>query len=245
MSKNSNTVKPVQMFCKVCLDAGKSESEYTSHFIRETRDPNSKVVCPTLLALECRFCFGQGHTVKYCTVLIKKEKEKNRSQKLSEYNATTNQTKPKVTNTNLTNPKVSKKPSNAFACLDGDSDGEETQVLKKTIKKVAFNANDSFISKGLRNYAAALAAPAPKILPKAVIVDILISQAFHKEKPKVHDLVNTSFKTESKESKNHVPKQAPWASASNKVVQKNNWAAMEESDDEDDCYSDNYSDNFY
>ena len=239
MSKNSNTVKPVQMFCKVCLDAGKSESEYTSHFIRETRDPNSKVVCPTLLALECRFCFGQGHTVKYCTVLIKKEKEKNRSQKLSEYNATTN-----LTNKKVTNPKVSKKPSNVFACLDGDSDGEETQVLKKTIKKVAFDANDSFISKGLRNYAAALAAPAPKILPKAVVVDILVSQAFHKEKPKVHDLVNTESK-ESKESKNPVPKQAPWASASNKVVQKNNWAAMEESDDEDDCYSDNYSDNFY
>jgi len=171
----------------------------------------------------------------------KKEKEKNRSQKLSEYNATTNQTKPKVTNPKVTNPKVSKKPSNAFACLDGDSDGEETQVLKKTIKKVAFDANDSFISKGLRNYAAALAAPAPKILPKAVVVDILISQAFHKENPKVHDLVNT----ESKESKKPVPKQAPWVSASNKVVQKNNWAAMEESDDEDDCYSDNYSDNFY
>ena len=239
MSKNSNTVKPVQMFCKVCLDAGKSESEYTSHFIRETRDPNSKVVCPTLLALECRFCFGQGHTVKYCTVLIKKEKEKNRSQKLSEYNATTN-----LTNKKVTNPKVSKKPSNVFACLDGDSDGEETQVLKKTIKKVAFDANDSFISKGLRNYAAALAAPAPKILPKAVVVDILVSQAFHKEKPKVHDLVNTESK-ESKESKKPVPKVAPWASASNKVVQKNNWAAMEESDDEDDCYSDNYSDNFY
>ena len=239
MSKNSNTVKPMPMFCKVCLDAGKAESEYTSHFIRETRDPTSKVVCPTLLALECRFCFGQGHTVKYCTVLIKKEKEKNRSQKSSEYNSTTN-----LTNVNLTNKKVSKKPANAFACLDGDSDGEETHVLKKTIKKVGFDVNDSFISKGLRNYAAALAAPAPKIAPKAVTVDILVI----KEKPKVHDLVNTSYKMESKESKESkkpMPKLAPWASTSNRVVQKNNWAAMEESDDEDDCYSDNYSDNFY
>ena len=239
MSKNSSN--PMPMFCKVCLDAGKAESEYTSHFIRETRDPNSKVVCPTLLALECRFCFGQGHTVKYCTVLIKKEKEKNRSQKSSEYNSTTN-----LTNVNLTNKKVGKKPANAFACLDGDSDEEETHVLKKTIKKVGFDVNDSFISKGLRNYAAALAAPAPKIAPKAVTVDILVSQAFHKEKPVAKDLkMESSYKTESKESKKPVPKLAPWASTSNKVVQKNNWAAMEESDDEDDCYSDNYSDNFY
>ena len=230
MSKNSNTVKPMPMFCKVCLDAGKSESEYTSHFIRETRDPNSKVVCPTLLGLECRFCFKPGHTVKYCTVLKKKEKETNRSQKSSEYNS-------KIS---LTKTKVSKTPNNAFACLDNDSDGysgeEETKGLKKPIKKVGFSVNDSFISKGLTpigSYAAALAAPAPKILSKAV--DILVSQ----EKPKAHDLVTASVKATP------VPKLAPWASTTNRVVRKNNWAAMEESDDEDededDCYSDNYN----
>ena len=224
MSKNSNTVKPMPMFCKVCLDAGKSESEYTSHFIRETRDPNSKVVCPTLLGLECRFCFKPGHTVKYCTVLKKKEKETNRSQKSSEYNS-------KIS---LTKTKVSKTPNNAFACLDNDSDcyseEEEPKGLKKPIKKVGFSVNDSFVSKGLRNYAAALAAPAPKILSKAVVVDIL-------EKPKAHDLVTASVKATP------VPKLAPWASTSNRVVRKNNWAAMEESDDEDedDCYSDNYN----
>jgi hypothetical protein len=221
------------MFCKVCLDAGKSESEYTSHFIRETRDPNSKVVCPTLLGLECRFCFKPGHTVKYCTVLKKKEKETNRSQKSSEYNS-------KIS---LTKTKVSKTQINAFACLDGDSDdgysdgnsdGKETKGLKKPIKKVGFSVNDSFISKGLGpigSYAAALAAPAPKILSKAVVVDILVSQ----EKPKVHDLVTASVKTKP------VPKLAPWASTSNRVVRKNNWAAMEESDDEDEDYSDNYN----
>lgn len=238
MSKNSNTVKPMPMFCKVCLDAGKSESEYTSHFIRETRDPNSKVVCPTLLGLECRFCFKPGHTVKYCTVLKKKEKETNRSQKSSEYNS-------KIS---LTKTKVSKTPSNAFACLDNDSDcyseEEETKGLKKPIKKVGFSVNDSFISKGLRNYAAALAAPAPQILCLPLrtrtgkiflsnAVDILVSQ----EKPKAHDLVTASVKATP------VPKLAPWASTSNRVVRKNNWAAMEESDDEDedDCYSDNYN----
>ena len=123
--------------------------------------------------------------------------------------------------------------------MDNDSDGysgeEEPKGLKKPIKKVGFSVNDSFISKGLRNYAAALAAPAPKILSKAVVVDILVSQ----EKPKAHDLVTASVKATP------VPKLAPWASTTNRVVRKNNWAAMEESDDEDededDCYSDNYN----
>ena len=66
-ANNVNSRKP---FCKVCADAGKTD---TAHFPRKTADPNSEVVCPTLLSLECRYCFKNGHTVKYCTVL----KERN------------------------------------------------------------------------------------------------------------------------------------------------------------------------
>ena len=66
-NNNANSRKP---FCKVCADAGKSD---TAHFPRKTPDPNSEVVCPTLKALECRYCFKNGHTVKYCPVL----KERN------------------------------------------------------------------------------------------------------------------------------------------------------------------------
>jgi hypothetical protein len=58
-------------YCKVCHDSGKDESIYTSHFIRETRDANSKIVCPTLLSLECRYCSKPGHTVKYCKEIKK------------------------------------------------------------------------------------------------------------------------------------------------------------------------------
>jgi len=59
----SQRVKP---FCKICYDSGKSESMYNSHFVRESRDVNSRVVCPTLLALQCRFCGVRGHTVSKC-----------------------------------------------------------------------------------------------------------------------------------------------------------------------------------
>jgi hypothetical protein len=73
----SSQVKSSQVnmskFCKVCLDSGKPESIYKSHFIRETKDPNSRVVCPTLLSLECRYCFKKGHTVKYCSILLNKK----------------------------------------------------------------------------------------------------------------------------------------------------------------------------
>lgn len=65
----------VKMYCAVCHAAGKSEAVYTSHFIRETRDPNSRVTCVTLLSQECRFCFKKGHTVKYCPALAEKNKK--------------------------------------------------------------------------------------------------------------------------------------------------------------------------
>jgi len=53
-------------FCKICFDAGKPESEYTSHRIRRTSDPNSDVTCPVLLATECRYCHQMGHTISRC-----------------------------------------------------------------------------------------------------------------------------------------------------------------------------------
>jgi hypothetical protein len=64
-----NRSQQVKPFCKICFDTGKAESLYSSHFVRETRDPNSRIVCPTLLALECRYCFASGHTVSKCPKL--------------------------------------------------------------------------------------------------------------------------------------------------------------------------------
>ena len=65
-----STVKKTQRrvatpMCKVCIDAGKSEKIFTSHF---TKNRDGKVCCPTLLSQKCRRCEKSGHTVKYCTV---------------------------------------------------------------------------------------------------------------------------------------------------------------------------------
>jgi len=79
---NKNTKK----FCKICQDAGKTELEYTSHYARETPDPKSKVVCPTLLAQDCRYCFKKGHTVKYCPTIKQNEKYKRRNEAFEKYN---------------------------------------------------------------------------------------------------------------------------------------------------------------
>lgn len=83
----SHSKKP---FCKVCFDAGKPESEYTNHFVKNVPGTNGKVVCPTLLGLSCRYCFKNGHTVSHCPDLTenkKKEKKVYASVVASAYNA--------------------------------------------------------------------------------------------------------------------------------------------------------------
>ena len=66
-------------FCKVCKDAGKSEKEYTSHFIRQTPHPESPVVCPTILSFKCNFCNCIGHSSSKCQV--KKDMERTEKRK--------------------------------------------------------------------------------------------------------------------------------------------------------------------
>jgi len=75
-NKNNYNNNSNSKFCKVCYDAGKEKSIYTSHFVKSS-PINGEVVCPTLKMLECRYCGEKGHTVKFCKVLIEKNNLKN------------------------------------------------------------------------------------------------------------------------------------------------------------------------
>lgn len=103
-----NKMPPKKPFCKICQDAGKPESEYSNHWVK---DLNGKTTCPTLLNTQCRYCFKHGHTAKFCSVLDKNNKEKN-------FNP---HKKPLIMN----KPVFQKKPVNGFAVLCNDDDEEE------------------------------------------------------------------------------------------------------------------------
>ena len=72
----TTTTKTKTPFCKVCYDAGKNESTYTSHFVKDKQGPEGKVVCPYLLSLTCAFCKkSEGHTTRHCPILLKKNQQ--------------------------------------------------------------------------------------------------------------------------------------------------------------------------
>jgi len=97
--------------CKVCQDAGKSEKEYSSHYVK---DLNGNVTCPTLLNQECRFCYKKGHTTSHCTILKKQKDSEENSRKLP-----VSQPKKKVS---------APKKLNVFAYLEMNSDESDDEV---------------------------------------------------------------------------------------------------------------------
>jgi hypothetical protein len=129
MSSNNRTNNNKQVnkpFCKVCHDAGKPESVYTNHFVRSAPGPNGKVVCPTLLSLECRYCYQSGHTVKFCPVL----KENNNYQARAQEKQSVVQPRP-------TQKKQEIKPTNIFAALDSSDEesDKETKISTVVVKE--------------------------------------------------------------------------------------------------------------
>ena len=114
-----NVVSAKKPYCKVCHDAGKPESEYTSHWVKDLTGKNT---CPTLLNTECRYCYKLGHTAKFCDVAKKNNKEKERFERKSQAVAP----KPAV---------VQKKPVNGFAALCEDSDSEEEEVSNTIVNE--------------------------------------------------------------------------------------------------------------
>ena len=60
--------------CKHCNNLGLPDAN--THWLREGRGINSKIVCPKLLNTQCKFCKEYGHTISYCNKLKSKDNEK-------------------------------------------------------------------------------------------------------------------------------------------------------------------------
>jgi hypothetical protein len=160
MSYNKKQQSAIKPYCKVCHDAGKSEKEYTNHFVKSAPGPEGKVVCPTLLCQSCGYCGDCGHTPKFCPVLAaQKAAEEKALKQAARRDAIEKREAEKAA------PKPAapaKKPSsNVFAALDSDSD---TEVKPKVSKKVS---QPQFIEpKQIANVAKIAQKPAAKLVAK-------------------------------------------------------------------------------
>ena len=131
MSSKSNNSKQIysakKPCCKVCLDAGKTEKEYSSHYVK---DLNGNVTCPTLLNQECRYCKKKGHTTSHCATLKKQKESEENSRKPPLSPAKKEASAPKR--------------SNVFAYLEMNSDDESDKEQEQFPQLVAAQPKDSF-----------------------------------------------------------------------------------------------------
>lgn len=217
MSKNVIAKKP---YCKVCHDAGKPEREYNSHWVK---DITGKITCPNLLNNECRYCFKIGHTAKFCDVLVKNNKEKERIERRTQFiarNVDGLQSKQSV---------QKKKPVNGFAALCEDSDSE---------KEINTNLNIKINNNIVVNEYPSLCAPTKKkqievksgwsaiaAKPKEVNPDGGLAKPISKTDFVVlSDYIKKPFKKPIIEAKI-----APWVS---KITITKNWADSENEEDD-------------
>ena len=75
--------------CKHCQNLGLESAN--THWLREGRGNNSRIICPQLLNTVCRFCKESGHTISYCPQLKKKDAERISSAKIQYISADTSQ----------------------------------------------------------------------------------------------------------------------------------------------------------
>ena len=208
----SRTTKVNKPFCKVCKDAGKPESEYTSHWVK---DLNGKTICPTLLNTECRYCFKLGHTTKFCDVLAKHNKEKERAErklKASEKPTPVVQKKPQNTGANGTN---------MFAVLcESDSEEEVSVPIEyPSLSNIEVKAK-----------------PEVKTGWASALMQSLQVKAVEPVKPTEFVLLSDYIKTQGKVAEK--PKPAPWAPP--KQAAKKSWADESDSEDEESLPEINY-----
>jgi hypothetical protein len=151
-------------YCKACHDAGKSETDYTSHFVRDKPGPDGLVICPTILNNECRYCHNTGHFPSTCPKRVRDEKgahERERRRRIVAHEeARAQETKTRL----LTNVA---KFCGSFAVLgdDGSSDSDESPRVSHSKQVKVREAFPSLCAAPVREsiagtgYAAALAKP--------------------------------------------------------------------------------------
>lgn len=134
---NNNSKQSNKPFCKVCFDAGKTESEYTSHYVRKTPDPNSELLCPVLKATECRYCHQMGHTISRCSV---REQNNNRRRPDVAQAPVQVAQQQQAQVVQQVAPLAPKKSNNKYAAFEEDDEEEVVHVQEQAQEQVVAQA---------------------------------------------------------------------------------------------------------
>ena len=217
-------------YCKVCHDAGKDESEFRSHSVRSKPDYYGKtvVICPTLLATECTYCYKKGHTVKFCPVISSNKKQENKVQAQNIRKEKEEKEQKKVS-----------KPKSGFSVLADSSSDSEKPSNKQSVTKQVVKSDSKPATKIVANKPVAkkdefpaLSSVKKEVKPAAITgwaaITAKSAEQFQDEK-KMQEIMEKSIK-----------RMQPPIVKTTKPVKKN-WADWSDSDDEEEEEEEKYT----
>jgi len=219
----SNKKPVIKSFCKVCHDSGKSEAEYTSHFVKSEPGPKGVVVCPVLLASICNYCKQKGHTLKHCKEL-EKNKNKNEGKKDSYYYEKREKKEGKTINS-------------VFHMLEEEEEDEEKEVVDNfpPLSLSQLNSSKDASSNSSSNLFAfsyaSMAAKAPVVVKeeeKKRVITSVFKDA--KEVAKEKYLSNWLSRIDNREL---VEEKEDYVNLGKRVTFAKSWAEWSDSEDDD------------
>ena len=226
----SKIVKQIRC-CKVCVDAGKVESVYSSHWVK---DNNGVVICPTLLSQECRYCHLPGHTITHCSLYSKKNEVNSSVKKLT--------VQLKTKKTEKKEPKKAKPETAgryaAFIDYGDDSDGEDAHKKKKVKTETEAEAETTETETVIKKMSFADIVARTIVEPK-IVVHIAPTEDVMAKLNNSTKSLNEIYETEQRRQLREVRNKQAF-----RGLNGLSWGDMEDdTDDECDNQSDDQSDN--
>jgi hypothetical protein len=128
-TKTNETTRRVPK-CLTCEKAGLT-GKALEHYTRKTQDPNSPIVCPTILAFKCGYCGQAGHSRGFCQALKTDQARSEREQARRENEEERRRNERRLEDERQRQETSRRLKSNIFtAFVDDEEENERAEELK-------------------------------------------------------------------------------------------------------------------
>jgi hypothetical protein len=135
MNTNNNSNKRTPK-CITCEKAGITGTAL-EHYTRQTPDPNSPIVCPTILAFKCGYCGQVGHSKGFCQVFKADQARAEREQARQEQEEERRRNARRAEEERQRQETTRRLQSNIFTAFDDEEENELAEELKAQLAEQA------------------------------------------------------------------------------------------------------------
>ena len=189
-NNNNNKRFPKCLTCEKVGLTGKALEHYT----RQTPDPNSPIVCPTILAFNCGYCGKAGHSRGFCQVFKADQVRQDRDRVRREQEDERRRNERRVEEERQRQETTRRLKSNIFTAFVDEEEIEQQEMLKSHL------ALEAMIKAHEMAFPSLSSKPSDLQVHQTIQFAIVAKNAAHlpvpKAKPKAKTVVEETFEYE-------------------------------------------------